>query len=195
MKTKKDILKALAVDAKHAGVKTIRLTLRRMILDCVLPNYSYKYIKLLRYKDYYLSKGGEISRLIAKYYEIRLHKLGTEIGFYIPSDVFGEGLYIPHIGSVVVNPNAKVGKNCQINNNVVIGQVNGYAPTIGDNVYIGPGAVVSGNIFIADNVWIGANAVVTKSIVDEGALVAGVPATIVAIKNLNWVEAFSKIGK
>lgn len=40
------------------------------------------------------------------------------------------------------------------------------APKIGDNVYIGPGAVLFGDIEIADNCWIGANAVVNKSFLE-----------------------------
>lgn len=182
-------------DAIHAGVSYPSGSFRRLIFDQITPNYSFKYIKLLRYKEFYKNKGTKISRLIAKLYEIKLHKLGSKIGFYIPKDVFGPGLYIPHIGSVIVNPKATIGENCQINNNVVLGQIGGYAPVVGDNVYIGPGAVVSGDIYIANNVWIGANAVVTKSICEEGVLVGGIPAVVIAKKSHNWVEVFNEIKK
>ena len=47
---------------------------------------------------------------------------------------------------------------------------------IGDNVDIGVGAVIIGNIYIANNVRIGANAVVTKSCYEEGAILVGNPA-------------------
>ena len=100
------------------------------------------------------------------------------------------GLYIPHTGSIIVNSNARVGKNCQINNNVVIGQNKGKSPVIGDNVFIGPGAVVSGDVYIADNVWIGANAVVTHNIDTPNALVGGIPAKVIGVKNQNWVQEF-----
>jgi serine O-acetyltransferase len=50
------------------------------------------------------------------------------------------------------------------------------APIIGNNVYIGTGARILGNITIAHNVVIGANSVVTKSITEQGITVAGVPA-------------------
>ena len=50
------------------------------------------------------------------------------------------------------------------------------APVIGDNVFIGSGAKIIGNITVADNVVISANAVVMKSITEKGITVAGVPA-------------------
>lgn len=55
-------------------------------------------------------------------------------------------------------------------------------PIIGDNVHISHGAVVFGGITIGDNVDIGANAVVNKPVPDN-AIVAGVPARILRIKD------------
>jgi len=51
------------------------------------------------------------------------------------------------------------------------------SPTIGDNCYIGPGAVILGGIVLGDNVKIGANAVVTKSFPDGNVTLIGIPAT------------------
>lgn len=53
----------------------------------------------------------------------------------------------------------------------------GEAPCIGNNVMIGAGAVILGNIFIGDNAVIGANAVVTHDIPADS-LAVGVPAMI-----------------
>ena len=189
---KESLYKALQRDAEHAGIIRDSL-IRKCFYNIVQPNYCYRYIRLLREKDYLLSKNTIISRIYSKLIEVRLHRLGARLGFYIPKDVFGPGLYIPHSGSVTVNPNSRIGKNCQINNNVVIGQNKGKAPTIGDNVYIGPGAVISGDIIIADNVWIGANAVVTKSVTEPNVLVGGIPAKIISKREHNWVEEFSRL--
>ncbi|MCE8888841.1 serine acetyltransferase [Parabacteroides merdae] len=52
---------------------------------------------------------------------------------------------------------------------------------IGNNVYIAKGSIVMGGITIGNNVTIGANAVVTKPVPDN-AIVAGVPAKILRIK-------------
>lgn len=77
--------------------------------------------------------------------------------------------------------NVKIGKNCRINADVVIGTQLGtrdLTPVIGDNCFIGPGAKIFGKINIGDNVAIGANAVVNKD-VPSNVTVAGVPAKIV----------------
>ena len=78
-----------------------------------------------------------------------------------------------------MNGKARVGKNCRINASTNIGASGGVSdavPTIGDNVYIGPGAKIFGRIEIADNIAIGANAVVNHSFTDPNITIAGVPA-------------------
>ena len=57
-------------------------------------------------------------------------------------------------------------------------EVRDHCPNIGDNVYIGPGAKIYGQIQIGSNCTIGANAVVTKSFERSGSLIAGVPARL-----------------
>lgn len=56
---------------------------------------------------------------------------------------------------------------------------NGLSPVIGDNVFIGSGAKVMGNIHIASNTIIGAGAVVVKNIDEEYTTWAGVPAKMI----------------
>ena len=106
------------------------------------------------------------------------HKHSVKLGFSIPLNVFGPGLSIAHYGTIVVNSAAKVGKNCRLQEGVNIGATNGSvsAPVIGDNVFIGTGAKIIGDISIADDVAIGANAVVVKSITETGVTYGGVPA-------------------
>ena len=83
----------------------------------------------------------------------------------------------------VVHFDAKIGKNCKILPNVMIGSkfANGIPdaepPVIGDNVFIGTGAVVIGRIHIGNNVIIGANSVVTRD-VPENSIAVGSPAKI-----------------
>lgn len=77
--------------------------------------------------------------------------------------------------------NAKrIGNNFKTKHNVTIGNNGGGTPIIGDNVFIGVGAVVVGDITIGDNVQIGANAVVTKD-VPSNAVVIGNPAYIIKL--------------
>lgn len=87
---------------------------------------------------------------------------GLELSF---STKIGAGLRLIHLNGIVINKHAVIGNNCTIFHQVTIGQVDktGY-PTIGDNVYIGAGAKILGNITIGNNVKIGANSVITKNI-------------------------------
>lgn len=112
---------------------------------------------------------------------MKYHRLGVKLGFTIPLNVFDEGLSIAHYGTIVVNSNSVIGKNCRIQEGVNIGASGGdKAPRIGDNVFIGTGAKIIGDVVIGDNIAIGANAVVTKSFVDNGITLAGVPAKIIS---------------
>ncbi len=122
----------------------------------------------------------------ARWYRFRLRALGDKLGYSIPLNVFGPGLSIAHIGTIVVNSGARIGPNCRLHVCVVIGTEAGQeyaAPTIGANCYIGPGAKIFGPIQIGDNVAIGANAVVKDSFPKGNMTIAGVPARSVSNKN------------
>lgn len=126
--------------------------------------------------------------IIRRHYEFKF-------GFSIPvSTSIGAGLYFSHFGGIVVNGNCKIGKNCNIGHGVTIGQANRGpnkgAPTIGDRVFIGPGAKIFGGITIGAEAAIGANAVVTKDVPPSG-VVVGAPARLVSLRGsreyINWV--------
>ncbi len=76
----------------------------------------------------------------------------------------GKGLRIHHFGGIIFHPTAQLGDNCTIYHGVTIGDQGGTgaAARIGNNVLIGAGAKIIGDIVIGDNCVIGANAVVTK---------------------------------
>ena len=113
-----------------------------------------------------------------------LKRCSLRTGIQIPfQTVIGEGLYMGHFGCIVVHPYARVGRNCNISQDVTIGQTNrgprrGY-PVIGDNVYIGPGARVVGGVHVGNNVAIGANSVVTHDVPDN-AVVVGIPGRVIS---------------
>ncbi len=97
---------------------------------------------------------------------------------YIWTTKIGPGLFIQH-GFCTVIAAAEIGDNCWINQQVTIGYSNTTdRPTIGNNVSIGAGAKVIGNVTIGENSKVGANAVVVKN-VPSNATVVGVPAYIV----------------
>src|SRR5207248_8297066 len=83
----------------------------------------------------------------------------------------GPGLYVGHFGGIAVSRRAVIGRNCALSQQVTIG-VDGRgerfgAPLIGDDVYIAPGARLYGRIRIGNNVKIGPNAVVGEDIPDD----------------------------
>lgn len=149
----------------------------------VLYEHEYiiwKYQLLLRKEEYYADKGG-LWKLLSAYYRRKKNVLGSRLGFTIHKHVFGPGLRIWHHGNIVVNSFARVGKNCTLHGDNCIGN-NGFgdaSPHIGDNVDIGVGAKIIGDITIANNVIIGAGAIVNKNVLEENVVVAGVPAKIV----------------
>jgi serine O-acetyltransferase len=111
--------------------------------------------------------------------------LAVLLGFEIPSFTFGPGLSIAHRGPIIVHENARIGSNCRIHPCVIVGtQVGcpGRAPHLGDNIFIGPGAMILGPIEIADNIAIGANSVVNKSFTEPGITIAGAPAKKISKK-------------
>ena len=79
-----------------------------------------------------------------------------------------------------IHSNTVVGNNCTIAQNVTIGRNFGdkNVPVIGDDVYIGTGSVIFGDITIGNNVIVGANSVVNKSIPDN-CTVVGNPMRII----------------
>lgn len=94
----------------------------------------------------------------------------------------GGGLYMPHQVGIVINPKTIIGKNAYIAQGVTIGKSmkakKDGAPVIGDNVFIGPNAVILGPITLGDNCSVGANAVVLKDVAADQTVV-GVPARAV----------------
>ena len=139
--------------------------------------YIQRYMRFLRQEEKYTFSSP--NKLLAFWYKARKNRLGSRLGFIISAGCFDERLQLEHFGSVIVNPKARIGKNCKIHGNCCIGSDGGYpddSPVIGDNVDIGQGAQILGGIRIADNVRIGAGAVVVKDVLTPGVTVVGVPA-------------------
>src|SRR5271168_4683817 len=98
-----------------------------------------------------------------------------------PQATIGGGLYIAHIGGIHINPQAIIGKNCDIAHRVTIGASamgRQGSPVLGDKVYIGTGATLVGKIKIGSGAKIAANTLVITN-VPEGATVMGVPGRII----------------
>ena len=178
IKSKKDLLYYITEDRKHSHVPT-------NFIATILSEPKYmigRYLFFLRYAEYAKNVIYPDCKILGKillvYYHWRMRKLSWKLGFQIPENVFGPGICIYAYGTIIVNPCARVGKNCTIYPGVTIGGKvqNGY-PKIGDNVFIGLGAKVLGGVTIGNNAYIAPNAIVVKD-VEEGCIVGGVPARV-----------------
>ena len=91
----------------------------------------------------------------------------------------GGGLYLPHPNGVVIHPQAEIGPNCLIFQQVTVGMANGGLPSLGGHVDVGAGAKVLGAVHVGNHARIGANAVVLED-VPAAAVSVGVPARIIS---------------
>jgi len=116
---------------------------------------------------------------------IRYHSLMHKYGYQIPANTkIGPGLRISHFGSLVINNKTVIGSNCYFSHNITIGETKRGnrigVPILGDRVWIGPGAVIVGNIKIGNDVLIAPLSYVTDDVPDN-AVVAGNPAKIISM--------------
>lgn len=158
-------------------------TRRATLLRYVFHGESFRYNFWLRTCRY--ARGNLVLRYTLYPLARLMHgHLTYRMGISIPpSTEIGSGFYIGHFGGIVVSARAVIGRNCNISQGVTIGRANrgrnkGY-PVLGDNVYIGPGAVVAGNVRVGNNVAIGANCVVTRDVPDN-AVVVGIPGRVIS---------------
>ena len=123
-----------------------------------------------------------LRKLLSLVYKVLYKLVQILTGIELPCDVvIGRNFVIDHFGGIVISGYAQFGDDCRIRNGVVVGLKNVHepiAPVIGNNVDIGAGAKVLGNIRIGNNVVIGANAVVLIDVPDNS-LAVGVPARVI----------------
>jgi serine O-acetyltransferase len=162
----------LLADFKRYNLLKINLkTLFWVFLTSPIPGL--KFMTIFRLTQYYRKK----NRIMFYFFFIWLRRLKIKYGFDISyRTTIGKGFYIGHFGTIVIHGDVVIGQNCNISQGITIG-VSNYGknqgvPVIGNNVFIGPGAAVFGNITIGDHVTIGANAVVTDSVAEHKTIVA-----------------------
>ncbi|NQT22760.1 MAG: serine O-acetyltransferase [Candidatus Omnitrophica bacterium] len=98
-----------------------------------------------------------------------------------PGAVIGKSLFIDHGMGVVIGETSVIGNNVTLFQGVTLGGTGKERgkrhPTLGNNVVVGTGAKILGNITVGDNVQVGANAVVIRD-VPQNSTVVGVPGRI-----------------
>ncbi len=114
-------------------------------------------------------------------YKIAYKMIQILTGIELPCEAqVGRNFRIDHFGDIIVSGYARFGDNCILRNGVTVGlrQLDHVAaPRIGNDVNIGAGAKILGDITIGDHVDIGANAVVIRD-VPSHSIAVGVPAKI-----------------
>jgi len=121
------------------------------------------------------------------YYRIKLQLLSQRTGIQIPINTsIGEGFYIGHFGTIIINPKSILGKNINIAPGVTIGQENRGerkgTPVIGDYCWIGTNSIIVGNIKIGNNVLVAPLTFVNFDVPDNS-IVVGNPAKIISREN------------
>lgn len=136
-----------------------------------IENYLlYSYQKRLRKTEYYFNTNKKIRYLFSSQ---KLRKLEYKYQIHIPLNCCDKGLWITHIGPILINGKTKCGTNLRININTGLTNngVSQEAPILGDNVTIGIGSII-----------LGANSTVTKDFKEGNYTIAGSPAKIISYK-------------
>lgn len=115
--------------------------------------------------------------LLTPIYVLLFRRVRGRWGIEIPrATKVGAGLYIGHSGGIVVSPAAELGRGVTLSHDVTIGVAGRAgargAPKLADEVYVAPGARISGPISIGQRVRIGPNAVVHEDVPDDAKVVA-----------------------
>jgi serine O-acetyltransferase len=132
-----------------------------------------KLLRAMRRYQIWSKRAGLLSVLLRKLLVLRYRFWSVVTGADIPLNCqIGGGLLIPHPNGIVIHPEAKIGVNCLIFQQVTIGSREGHGvPQIGGHVDIGAGAKILGAVTIGDHARIGANAVVLKDVKAFGAAI------------------------
>ncbi|MGD9604986.1 MAG: serine O-acetyltransferase [Bacilli bacterium] len=130
-------------------------------------------------------------RIAHFFYKIKLKLIGEGISYFVrniygvdihPNAKIGKRLFIDHGMGVVIGETTVIGDDCLIYQGVTLGgtgkEHKKRHPTLGNNVMVGAGSKILGNILIGDNVKIGANTVVIHDI-NPGQTVVGTKGRIV----------------
>lgn len=187
--TKKELKQYLAVEKEFYLPKKRNLEWR---ITSDNSYQLYRYIRLLRKTEYfYNTRKNPIHKILYGWNRRRKNILGRKLGIELWENTFARGLKIAHVGNIVVNGHSRIGENCILHGSNCIGNdgLSSATPHLGDNVRVGVGAKIIGDVQLADNIIVAAGAVVVRSCDVKGAVLAGVPAKMVKIREENDYES------
>jgi len=147
---------------------------------------------LLAYPGFHARQYHRLAHTLFRWHIPLLPRLISHIGRFFtgieihPGAKIGEGFFIDHGMGVVIGETSEIGDNVTLYQGVTLGGTSHQRakrhPTLGNNVVVGVGAQLIGDITIGDNTKVGAGSVVVTS-VPANATVVGVPGRVVAIRN------------
>ena len=162
--------------------KEFKLDFYRMTGEEKMPFYK-------RWLVYAFSHHIRFVRCLRKYQKkkslllrFRLYRFSRKFGLEISAGAkIGEGLYLGHPYNITVAGGVKIGKNANLHKGCTIGRENrgkrAGVPTLGDCVYVGINSTVVGNITVGDDVFIAPGAFVNFD-VPSHSVVVGNPGVI-----------------
>lgn len=157
-----------------------RLSLWLAKLTCSDTYDIYRFLLHLRQYEHLITCKTTLFMKFRRLWHLRQYqKYAKGLGYVIGDGVLGENVVFFHRGSIVINPNARIGPNCKFHGDCSIGVAHTgstASPRLGKGVDIGIGACILGDVYIADDIVIGANSVVISSFYEPGITIAGVPA-------------------
>lgn len=147
---------------------------------------------LLAYPGFHARQFHRLAHTLYRWHIPVLPRLVSHISRFLtgieihPGAKIGEGFFIDHGMGVVIGETAEIGDNVTLYQGVTLGgtslQRAKRHPTLGNNVVVGVGSELIGDITIGDNTKIGAGSVVVSS-APANATVVGVPGRVVAVRN------------
>ena len=180
VKTKRDLREAIFKD-KLTHIGNSKKTFFLFMFTKHHKWQIYSFIKAMRISEYYSNNSSNsVFHKIRSYFaERKRNRLGDKIGIYAGLNSIEPGVKIEHASSVSVD--GFIGKGTIIHGDNCIGNdgISNRPPYVGENVDIGVGAKIIGDVKIADNTIIGAGAVVVDSFLEPGHVIGGVPAKVI----------------
>lgn len=141
---------------------------------CLLNSHALRY--LLAYRK--VRQGSDPLKISS----FCLKRIQRKYGIALESSQIGKGLYLGHPYNITVGRYAEIGENCNLNKGAAIvprkNSDEKAAPKLGNRVWVGVNAVVTGDITIGDNVLIAPNAYVDFDVPSDS-IVIGNPAKII----------------
>ncbi len=189
IKNKNELIECIKIEERMYKTLGYKNYFRTIISNSEI-GYIFEYIKLLRKLEYFENMKTKnpfhiFSKILIKR---KKNSLGLKLGMNIPINTCDSGLLIYHATGIIINSQAKIGKNCKIHGDICIGndgKDDNAVPTLGDNVDIGVGAKIIGKVNIGDNTVIGANAVVLKGNYEDDSVLVGIPAKNIKKREYN----------